>query len=285
MSSYPPAGAPTARREPGWRRRPAGPRRPRPVPRYPLMLSMAGRRAVVVGGGQVALRRAPGLLEAGANVVVIAPAVLPELADLPVTVLQPRVPRRRPVRRLARARGDRRPGRQRAGRRRGRAQPDLVRARRRRRRLGGLDPGGHPARRDHGRGDRGRRPAPVAAAARRDRARARRRQPAGPAGAAAATQGRTCWSAGICCCHGSVALIGGGPGDPGLITVLGRRLLAEADVVVTDKLAPRVAAGRARPRRRDHRRRQAAARAQPDPGADQRAHRGQGAEPASGWSG
>ncbi|HXZ63794.1 MAG TPA: uroporphyrinogen-III C-methyltransferase, partial [Streptosporangiaceae bacterium] len=34
-------------------------------------------------------------------------------------------------------------------------------------------------------------------------------------------------------------LIGGGPGDPGLITVLGRRLLAEADVVVTDKLAPR----------------------------------------------
>src|SRR5262249_4874179 len=38
---------------------------------------------------------------------------------------------------------------------------------------------------------------------------------------------------------GSVALVGGGPGDPGLITVLGRRLLAEADVVVTDKLAPR----------------------------------------------
>jgi uroporphyrin-III C-methyltransferase len=36
-----------------------------------------------------------------------------------------------------------------------------------------------------------------------------------------------------------VALIGGGPGDPGLITVLGRRILAEADVVVTDKLAPR----------------------------------------------
>jgi uroporphyrin-III C-methyltransferase/precorrin-2 dehydrogenase/sirohydrochlorin ferrochelatase len=38
---------------------------------------------------------------------------------------------------------------------------------------------------------------------------------------------------------GSVALVGGGPGDPGLITVTGRRLLAEADVVVTDKLAPR----------------------------------------------
>jgi len=36
-----------------------------------------------------------------------------------------------------------------------------------------------------------------------------------------------------------VAIIGGGPGDPGLITVRGRQLLAEADVVVTDRLAPR----------------------------------------------
>jgi uroporphyrin-III C-methyltransferase/precorrin-2 dehydrogenase/sirohydrochlorin ferrochelatase len=38
---------------------------------------------------------------------------------------------------------------------------------------------------------------------------------------------------------GRVALVGGGPGDSGLITVRGRRLLAEADVVVVDKLAPR----------------------------------------------
>jgi uroporphyrin-III C-methyltransferase/precorrin-2 dehydrogenase/sirohydrochlorin ferrochelatase len=37
---------------------------------------------------------------------------------------------------------------------------------------------------------------------------------------------------------GSVVLVGGGPGDPGLITVRGSTALAQADVVIADHLAP-----------------------------------------------
>jgi uroporphyrin-III C-methyltransferase/precorrin-2 dehydrogenase/sirohydrochlorin ferrochelatase len=46
---------------------------------------------------------------------------------------------------------------------------------------------------------------------------------------------------------GEVALVGAGPGDPELITVKGRRLLARADVVVSDRLVPGMLLGELRP--------------------------------------
>jgi precorrin-2 dehydrogenase / sirohydrochlorin ferrochelatase len=50
-----------------------------PSPGYPVVLTMTGRRCLVVGGGPVAARRARGLLEAGANVTVVAPGVVPAI--------------------------------------------------------------------------------------------------------------------------------------------------------------------------------------------------------------
>src|SRR5262245_1616728 len=44
-----------------------------PVKPYPLGLMLAGRRLLVVGGGTVATRRVPALLDAGADVVVVSP--------------------------------------------------------------------------------------------------------------------------------------------------------------------------------------------------------------------
>ena len=49
---------------------------------YPLLLDVAGRRAVVVGGGPVAARRARGLVEAGGEVVLVAPWVCEDVRDL-----------------------------------------------------------------------------------------------------------------------------------------------------------------------------------------------------------
>ncbi|SCE95048.1 uroporphyrinogen-III C-methyltransferase [Micromonospora chokoriensis] len=46
---------------------------------YPLGLRLDGRRVVVVGGGAVATRRVPALLDAGADVLLVAPELTPAL--------------------------------------------------------------------------------------------------------------------------------------------------------------------------------------------------------------
>ncbi|HET7326860.1 MAG TPA: uroporphyrinogen-III C-methyltransferase [Nocardioidaceae bacterium] len=51
-------------------------------PPYPAGLFLSGRRVLVVGGGHVAQRRVPGLLAAGADVVVVSPAVTPALEGM-----------------------------------------------------------------------------------------------------------------------------------------------------------------------------------------------------------
>src|SRR4051812_19074276 len=49
------------------------------VPAYPVGLRLAGRRVVVLGGGQVAQRRLPTLVAAGADVVLVSPSATPSV--------------------------------------------------------------------------------------------------------------------------------------------------------------------------------------------------------------
>ena len=53
---------------------------------YPVHLLVHDRPCLVVGAGNIALRKAAGLVEAGASVTVIGPRVHPDFAHLPVTV-------------------------------------------------------------------------------------------------------------------------------------------------------------------------------------------------------
>ncbi len=55
---------------------------------YPVMLTVEGRRCLVVGGGKVAARKVEGLVVAGADVTVIAPTVDPSITALNVTIEQ-----------------------------------------------------------------------------------------------------------------------------------------------------------------------------------------------------
>ena len=193
---------------------------------YPLDLDLDGRRVVVVGGGRVALRRVRGLLAAGADVTVIAPRVDPELAGLPLAVC------RREYR-----------GGDLAGAWLVHAATDdpavntVVASEAERCRVwcvraddAALSRAWTPAVTRHG-------DVTVAVTAGGDPRRAQRLRAA--ISSALAEGSLPVRPQRPARAPGSVALVGGGPGDPGLITVRGRRLLARADVVVTDRLAPR----------------------------------------------
>ena len=195
---------------------------------FPLTLRVAGRKVVVVGGGHVATRRAHALVDAGADLTVVSPTLtarLTELADQGRITWEQRAYEDGDLDGawlVQTATADA-------------ATDDGVAADAEAKAIWCLK-GGDPeaatawtpavARIDDvliavsGGGDAGR------ASSLRD-------------GVAAALQAgelplrhRTHHP------EGFVALVGGGPGDSGLLTVRGRRLLAEADVVVVDRLAP-----------------------------------------------
>jgi len=55
-------------------------------PLYPVNLRLKGERVLVVGGGRVAEGKVRGLLDADAEVTVVAPQVIDSIAALPVAV-------------------------------------------------------------------------------------------------------------------------------------------------------------------------------------------------------
>ena len=198
-------------------------------PAYPLTLDVAGRRTVVVGGGPVAARRAAGLVDAGADVVVIAPYVCEDLRDLVDGAALSWEPRDYTGGDLDgawlvhTATGDP-------------ATDDLVAAHAEAARVWCV-------RADDARRSTAWTPAvarsgsvTVAVTAGGDPRRARSLR---EAIAVALDTGELPVRHHRRAAAGHVALVGGGPGDPGLITTRGRRLVAEADVVVVDRLAPR----------------------------------------------
>jgi uroporphyrin-III C-methyltransferase/precorrin-2 dehydrogenase/sirohydrochlorin ferrochelatase len=194
---------------------------------YLLGLRLGGRRVVVVGGGAVATRRIPALLDAGADIVLVSPTVTVSLEDLAATG-RIRWEKRRYAdgdcagawlvcactddaavnAAIATAAEQQHVWCVRADDAEASAAWTPASGRADDVRVGVLS--GDPRR----------------SAAIRDAILAGLRT-----GQLSARHGRGH--------RGGVAIIGGGPGDPGLITVRGRQLLAEADVVLTDRLAPR----------------------------------------------
>lgn len=191
---------------------------------YPIELDLTGKAAVVVGGGAVALRRARALVDAGARVTVIAPVVCAEFAELDLTVLARRYQDGDLAGAwLVHAATDDTEANEAVAAAAEAARIWCVRAD-----AGAASAARMPAVTRHG-------DVTVAVTAGGDPGRAQRiRSAIGHKLAQGELPVRRRRPG-----EGRVALVGGGPGDPGLITVMGRRLLAEADVVVADRLGPR----------------------------------------------
>jgi uroporphyrin-III C-methyltransferase/precorrin-2 dehydrogenase/sirohydrochlorin ferrochelatase len=191
---------------------------------YPLLLDLVGRRVLVVGAGQVAARRIPALIEAGADVVVVAPSVHPDIAALSVRLEQrPYAQQDVPGAWLVLAATD---------------DPHVNTQVA----LDAQQAGIWCVRADDAAASAARTPATATVAG---VTVAISTEPADPRrGVAIRDAIRVLLESGSLPLRrhrpgiGHVALVGGGPGDPGLITVRGRQLLAAADVVLVDKLAP-----------------------------------------------
>lgn len=198
------------------------------APAYPVGLRLSGRRVVVLGGGTVAQRRLPALVSAGADIVLVSPTATPsveamadagelrwerrpyqdgDLADAwyaliatTDTTANAAASAEAEARRVWCVRSDDAEAATAWTPATGRSEGVTVAV------LTGRDPRRSAAVRDAV--VEGLRDGTLVAPRHRER-----------------TPG--------------VALVGGGPGDPDLITVRGRRLLAEADVVIADRLGPR----------------------------------------------
>lgn len=195
---------------------------------YPTALRLLGRPVLVVGGGPVAARRAKGLLDAGARVTVVAPvasAALQELADAGLLTWEPRTYLSSDVDGVwfvQTATGDS-------------AVDAKVSADAEAQRVWCVNASDHEAS-----------AAWTPAVAEVDDVKIAVNAGGDPRRAMAVRDAvATALETGDLplrrrrAHRGSVALVGGGPGDTGLITVRGRRLLGQADVVVADRLGPR----------------------------------------------
>jgi uroporphyrin-III C-methyltransferase/precorrin-2 dehydrogenase/sirohydrochlorin ferrochelatase len=195
-------------------------------PPYPVGLRLAGRRVVVVGGGHVAQRRVPGLLAAGADVVLVSPEVTPAIEGMAAEItwhqrtfqehdlddawyavaatddaeVNAAVANAADERRIFCVRADDARGGSAWTPATGRHGTVTVAV------LGNREPRQSAALRDD-----------ILTALRDGQL---------------TTSGALDHSAGV-------VLVGGGPGDPELVTVAARHALASADVVVADRLAPR----------------------------------------------